>query len=47
MGAKEKLAKKINSLAKTQKKQPGIEAKMQPKPLEQNFDYQGSNKLNL
>lgn len=33
MTTAKKLAKKISSLAKTQRKQPGIEAKMQPKPL--------------
>lgn len=42
---KKKIAKQITSHPKTQRKQPGSEALMQPKPIEQTGTYHGSNKL--
>lgn len=39
------LAKKIPKLARKQKKQPGTEFKMKPKPLTNNREYNGSGKL--
>src|SRR5882724_7503931 len=39
-----KISKKIHAIAKKQKRQPGIEATMQPLPLI-NKSYHGSNKL--
>lgn len=41
----DKITKKIHSLAKKQKKLPGNESKMQPKPRVDDYKYQGSNKL--
>lgn len=45
MDTTKKLASKIKKSAKTQKKQPGIEHKMQPKPVITDFKYTGSSKL--
>jgi NAD(P)-dependent dehydrogenase (short-subunit alcohol dehydrogenase family) len=39
------ITKKISMLAKKQKKQPGIESKMKPKPIINDSDYHGSGKL--
>lgn len=44
MVTKKQFAKKIAS-AKKQKKQPGLEIKMQPKPITQDFSYHANNKL--
>jgi NAD(P)-dependent dehydrogenase (short-subunit alcohol dehydrogenase family) len=41
----ETVAKKIPKTGKKQKKQPGIELQMKPKPLMKNIHYHGSNKL--
>lgn len=40
-----KLAKEISKIGHTQKKQPGLQNKMQPKPKTVDENYQGSNKL--
>lgn len=45
MTTAKKLAKKITKIAHTQKRQPGLQAKMKPKPKTINEKYQGSNKL--
>ncbi len=45
MTTKRKLANKIHQLARTQRKQPGSELRMRPKPLVINSNYQGSGKL--
>src|SRR5437867_1791088 len=45
MASNKQFAKKIHSLAKTQKKQPGIESKMRPRPIEQSITYHGCEKL--
>ena len=45
MVSQKKLAKKIHSLAKTQKKQPGAELKMRPIPKSDDSRYLGSRKL--
>ncbi len=45
MADKEKLAKKITKIAHTQRRQPGIQAKMKPKPKSVIKNYQGAGKL--
>lgn len=45
MAIREKLAKKIAHTAHTQKKQPGIQAKMKPRPKTIRLSYKGSDKL--
>lgn len=45
MKAEKKIAKKIPTIAKKQKKQPGVEAMMQPKPVIIGRNYKGSDKL--
>jgi NAD(P)-dependent dehydrogenase (short-subunit alcohol dehydrogenase family) len=45
MKASEKIAQKIPRTAKKQRRQPGIQAAMRPKPLSFDFHYQGSHKL--
>lgn len=45
MATAESIAKKIPKKAKTQRKQPGIEAKMEPKPKIDDANYLGSGKL--
>ncbi len=45
MADKHKLAKKITRIAHTQKRQPGVQARMKPKPVSVNKSHKGSNKL--
>lgn len=45
MDSHKKIAKKIHQKAKTQKRQPGKEHLMSPKPLVDDAKYKGSNKL--